>query len=77
MSDANPGKDSTSGSIQVILNDQSGKQLFEKIIYNRMVWTAASFYRPKWGLYRYKSSQYQQLANWELIFSDIQIWKKE
>ena len=76
MSDATPGKDSTSGSIKVILNDQSGKQLFEKTIYNKMVWTAASFYRPKWGLYRSKSSQYQQPADWEL-FNDIQIWKKE
>lgn len=75
MSDATPGKN-TSGSIQVILNDQSGKLLFEKTIYNKMVWNAARFYRPKWGLYRSKSSQYQQPADWEL-FNDIQIWKKQ
>ena len=65
----------TSGSIQVILKDQSDNQLFQGLFYNDMYWNLANFYRPKWGLYRSISTLYRQPGDWEL-FNNIQIWKK-
>ena len=63
----------TSGSVQVILKDQSAKTLFQGLFYNDMFWNLATYYRPIWGLYRTTSPV--DLSDWQL-FNNIQIWKK-
>ena len=65
---------SNSGSIRVTLKDQNGNSLSNQLIYHDMYWPQADFIRPKWGLYRKKSSSFQS-ADWEL-FENVQIWKK-
>lgn len=64
-----------SGSVRVILKDQTGNQvLTDQLIYHDMYWPQADFARPKWGLYRSISSLYQS-ADWEL-FQNVEIWKQ-
>lgn len=68
------------GSIQVILKDQSSKTIYKTSGNNGVInystfWPQADFVRPKWGLYRKRSSLFQS-ADW-ILFQNIQIWKKQ
>ena len=69
-----------SGYVRVILEDQSGIQLYPLenetgYGYSNMFWDDIDFVRPKWGLYRNLSDLHQP-SDWQ-IFQNVQIWKKD
>lgn len=50
--EANFRKGASSGYFRVFLKDLAGKKLYSNKVFNENWWDEASFYRPKWGLYR-------------------------
>ena len=68
-----------SGYVKVILKDHNGVQLYPiasdpGLFYGNMFWSDAVCVRPKWGLYRAVSADFQPY-DWQL-FQNIQIWSK-
>ena len=72
--ESNFQKGNSLGFFRVMLKDLSGNLLYSKEVENDNWWNEASFYRPKWGLYRQKSLLFQKSDTEN--FQNVQIWKK-
>ena len=64
----------SNGYFRVILKDLAGNELYSNKVFNDNWWSEASFYRPKWGLYRKKSNDFQNSDTEK--FQLVQIWKR-
>ena len=62
------------GYFRVMLKDLTGNLLYSGKVNNDNWWNQASFYRPKWGLYRKISATFQK--NDTENFQNVQIWKR-